>query len=107
MMPLVLAAPALFLSCQALPDKKLVQSREPEVVIVTTVIERRLGSDFLSQSFGPFPPRKTAVLAKRKSHGEGLGLPRRGEDGTRLILRQARQAAGLMAFQDKAPTDRD
>jgi hypothetical protein len=106
-MPFVLAAPALFLSCQAVADKELVQSREPEVVIVMTVIERRLGSDFLSQGFGPFLPGENAALAKHESHGEGLGLPRRGEDGTRLILRQAGQAAGVMAFQDKAPRDRD
>jgi len=105
-MPFVLAAPALLLSCQALADEEPVQSGKPQVVVMKTVIERGMGADFLSQGFGPFRPGEKTVLAERKGHGEGLSLPWRGEDGTRLVLRQAGQTSGVMAFQDKAPTDR-
>jgi hypothetical protein len=106
-MPFVLAVPALFLGCQALADEEPVQSRKPEVIVVKTVIERGTGADFLRQGFGPLFPGEEALVAERKGHGKGLGLPGRGEDGTLLILRQAWQAFSLMALQDRAPTDRD
>jgi hypothetical protein len=88
-MPFVLAALALVLGGQALAGEQLVQSREPQVIVMKAVIERRMGPDFLSQSFSPFLPGEKAVLAKRKGHGESLGLPWLAEDGTILILRQA------------------
>jgi hypothetical protein len=105
-MPFVLAAPALFLGCQALADQKPVQSRKPQVVVMMTVIEHGMSADFLRQGLGPFLPGEKAAVAERKGDGEGLGLPGRGEEGTFLVLRQAGQTFGVMAFQDKAPTDR-
>jgi hypothetical protein len=107
MMPFVLAVPALLVGCKALADEEPVQSGKPQVVVMSTVIEGRVGADFLPQGFGPFRPGEKTVLAERKRHGESLSLPWCGEDGPGLILRQAGQNFGVMAFQDKAPTDRD
>jgi hypothetical protein len=106
-MPVVLAVPALLGGCQALADEEPVQSGKPQVVIMKTVIEGRVVADFLAQGFGPFRPGEKTPLAERERHGKGLSLPWRGEDGPRLILRQAGQTFGVMAFQDKAPTNRD
>ena len=106
-MPFVLAAPAFLIGRQALADEELVQSGKPQVIIMKTIVEGRMGADFLSQGLGPFRPGQKTLLAERERHGESLSLPWRGEDGPRLILRQAGQTIGVMAFQDKAPTDRD
>jgi hypothetical protein len=106
-MPFVLAAPAFLLCCQALADEEPAQSGKPQVIIVKTIVAGWMGADFLSQGFGPFRPGEKTLFAECKRYGESLSLPWRGEDGPGLILRQAGQTNGVMAFQDKAPTDRD
>jgi hypothetical protein len=106
-MPFLLALAALLIACKALTDEEPVQSSEPQVVIVNTIVEGRMGADFLSQGFGPFRPGEKTLLAQRKGHGEGLRLPGGGEDGPCIVLRQARQILSLKPFQDTAPTGRD
>jgi hypothetical protein len=106
-MPFLLALAAFLIGCKALADEEPVQSSKPQVIIVNTIVEGRMGADFLSQGFGPFRPGEKTLFAQRKRHGEGLRLPWGGEDGPRIVLRQARQFFAFKPFQDMAPTDRD
>ena len=106
-MPFMLAAQAFLIGRETLAYEELVQCGKPQVIIVNTIVEDWMVSNFLSQGLGPFRPGDKPLLAKRDRHGESLSLPWRGEDGPRLILRQAGQTIGVMALQDKAPTDRD
>ena len=102
----MLAAPAFLIGRESLANEELVQSSKPQVIIVKTIVEGWMVSNFLCQGLGPFRPGDKTLLAERQHHGEGLGLPGRGEGGARLILRQAGQTFGVMAFQDKTPRDR-
>jgi hypothetical protein len=106
-MPFMLAAPAFLIGRQALADEELAQSGKPKVIIVKAVIEGWMGADFVTQGFGPFRPGEKTLLAERERYGERLSLPWRGEDGPRLILRQAGQNFGVKGLQYRAPTDRD
>ena len=106
-MPFMLAAQAFLIGREALADEELAQGGKPQVIIVKAVVEGWMGADFLSQAFGPFRPGEPTLLAERQRHGERLSLPWRGEDGPRLIPRQAGQNCSVKVGQDKAPTNRD
>jgi hypothetical protein len=106
-MPFMLAAQAFLIGRQALADEELAQSGKPQVVVMKAVIEGWMGANFVTQGFGPFRPGEQTLLAERERYGERLSLPWRGEDGSRLILRQAGQKFGVKELQYEAPTDRD
>jgi hypothetical protein len=88
-MPFVLAPAAFTFVQEPLQSEHLLQSGEPEMIIVEAVVACRLCTDFLGQQAGPFRPGENPPLVQMQGHGKGLGLPWLGEDATILVARQA------------------
>ena len=92
--PLDFSREELGLVRQLFGSDQAFERRQPMLVVVRALVwlsAIRRGSQFIGKRGCPFLPGEMALFGKPHREGEGLGLPRLGEDRAAFVTRQARK----------------